>query len=1004
MEKKKKIPIKTLLFLLFLVGVVGWALTAWNASPTRPLDILIVNKTVIHEDGDYRYRKHKGLTWVLNHFRYVHRDGEQEMYTEEDYLGPKASEDGTTYPSIHIQGKMPDVLFLSDAYGVYEQDGVNNNLLYGGISQQELNLILNAQVKGVTVMGEFNITSAPTTEEVRNSLGDVFGIEFTQWFGRYFHDLSTDEVPEWVHVTYEKSYGVPWDYRGAGIVLASTREDLVILAQGVDFDEEGAVKFSITDAYKQTLNLPQVNYYSWFEVVYAKYGTDVLANFSLELNETGRERIRALGIPESFAAIFRQWEERKRSVYFAGDFTDYTGLERPYRLPYASKLFGTFSLEKDGDTSHFFWRIYAPLMERLLENIRALPPLEEKAELPIVTADHSGFAMSPTRRGMLHAVNLEGVLPGADDNYLQDSAVYRQWFADIQNMGMNAVRIHTLMPPAFYSALEEYNLLFPERPLYFIQEVPYAGELASLDESVGYIPNMQRIVDAVHGNHGGTSEAGVEYVYISNVSEYLIAYIVNPQLTEERIREARTAGKVPMLPAGAAFRHTEKASLAEQWAAWMLNETNAYELAEYGVTHVLSLKVDPILLPRTPWTHLYVENQTTFDPANITVAMNSDFFLSLTLGRNDLIYRDSVRAALDFSEGAYDDRVSYSAFLEAFATAELLHPLAVDAFGLSTSMNAYENITAITGFSEEQQGIGIVEMMKSIEDNNFIGFMLSSWHDNWSLIGEEHARTTIPLSRNAKWHNVLDPEQNFGVLAMDAPEGSERMFTLNDQGSLMSSIEVSANETYLYLTLHLSEEIDYSKADMVIGIDTYERNGGEYRYADTFYATSFSGMEYIIYFRSQYDVELHVIPRYNISKGRYASSESYLGEYEYVGILTYGNFEDSNTQIYKAGSSYYMRLPWASLGFADPSRRMVIHDPNHRGSDADIRTTMTDGIMFSMMVGNLETYDTLYRFPQSKSSTGFRRYYWLEWEDPNYEFRFKKSYYTIRDYLRTKTW
>ena len=142
---------------------------------------------------------------------------------------------------------------------------------------------------------------------------------------------------------------------------------------------------------------------------------------------------------------------------------------------------------------------------------------------------------------------------------------------------------------------------------------------------------------------------------------------------------------------------------------------------------------------------------------------------------------------------------------------------------------------------------------------------------------------------------------------------------------------------------------------------------------------------------------------YDIQKNKYFSVASYKGNYDFVGKLKYGNFDASNNNFYQTGTSIYVRIPWASLNFADPSRKMVISDNRALAQiqqDASgLQTQFTNGILFTVIVSDKQTKDTLYLFPATKMSTGYKVYSWEPWEKPSYRMRLKTSYNIIGRYF-----
>ena len=158
-------------------------------------------------------------------------------------------------------------------------------------------------------------------------------------------------------------------------------------------------------------------------------------------------------------------------------------------------------------------------------------------------------------------------------------------------------------------------------------------------------------------------------------------------------------------------------------------------------------------------------------------------------------------------------------------------------------------------------------------------------------------------------------------------------------------------------------------------------------------------MEYIIKFESKNFAALYVSDSYNRNEQKYTSTESYDAEYDLVSVLNYGNFTTSNTHFYQAGVTIRLRIPWAMLNFTDPARGLVINGYN----DGTISTTSTDGIIFSLLVGDKKTMDTAYIFPIDKQAAGYKSLKLSEWsaQDIEYIIRDKESCSIIKRYFST---
>ena len=66
-------------------------------------------------------------------------------------------------------------------------------------------------------------------------------------------------------------------------------------------------------------------------------------------------------------------------------------------------------------------------------------------------------------------VNLGSTVPGRFPGELaQTRADYRRWLPEMASLGTRALRVYTILPPAFYEELRRYNLAHPAAPVYVI--------------------------------------------------------------------------------------------------------------------------------------------------------------------------------------------------------------------------------------------------------------------------------------------------------------------------------------------------------------------------------------------------------------------------------------------------------------------------------------------------------------------------------------------------------
>ncbi|MHC8523208.1 hypothetical protein ACPJHQ_21185 [Rossellomorea sp. H39__3] len=174
-------------FLIFIIGIV-LLLTSpfwvWQLKGKKDLDLMIVDKTV----PDESYREHKGLMWLLNQQKYRKSDG--GIYQEkQDYVGydPK-EEKGSSVPE---SAEGYDAVYITDTYGVYEEDldrenvsGSRSSKVYGGLEEEEIDSLKSMALnEGKTIIAEFNSMADPTDEKARRKFYSLFNLEWSGWIG-----------------------------------------------------------------------------------------------------------------------------------------------------------------------------------------------------------------------------------------------------------------------------------------------------------------------------------------------------------------------------------------------------------------------------------------------------------------------------------------------------------------------------------------------------------------------------------------------------------------------------------------------------------------------------------------------------------------------------------------------------------------------------------------------------------------------------------------------------
>ena len=354
-----------LLGVLLVALATPWAL--WQLQSARPLDLLIVDKTV--SAGDLR--EHAGLTWILRHEKVTMRATGALPKAEVDYAGSHYNDVGTRQP-VPIPSQPTDFVYITDAYGIYGPPigrAGRPNLLDGGISAPEVETIVKNLKPGATFVAEFNALASPTKREGRKALERALGIRWTGWIGRHFDQLDrSGDLPAWMPKTWKRQTGYPWRFRGPGYIFVNEIGKLIVLVEGRD-TPQGAITLELSkEAQERYGTRKRIVYDYWFDIVTPTAKSTVLGSYKIDLTASGLEKMKGvpLGADGRVPAIIRTEMSDYRAYYFAGDFADLKLVPPVERYRWYERFKARFSEEIRDDQTAFFWRIYVPMMVRII--------------------------------------------------------------------------------------------------------------------------------------------------------------------------------------------------------------------------------------------------------------------------------------------------------------------------------------------------------------------------------------------------------------------------------------------------------------------------------------------------------------------------------------------------------------------------------------------------------------------------------------------------------------
>ncbi|ANU26961.1 hypothetical protein [Planococcus versutus] len=1057
---------KTLLYLSGIILLLALPILFWFLKGEKIVNITIIDKTVPTEN----YREHKGLTWLLNHQRYVSKAG--EMYkTDTDYYGffPNEKEKDYSIRELPEDFSGTDLIYLADTYGVFEEDlswntkeknSGGSSMISGGLQMIEWQKIKQqVQSQGTDLVMEFNTFASPTPKDVSEDMNEFLGLEWSGWSGRHFPELQTtdSEVPQWIITNYEKS-DRKWDFEGAGFVLVHDEtSEIIVLSEkaaevGTDglhleFTEKGTEQFDLK-------NSPAFGY--WFDINIASPDTEVLADYKWDVKKSGSDKLEAAGIPLNFPAVFHQSKYGADIYYFAGDFVDMDDVPRFTRYAGFSKIRSFLSSELVDAEKSFYWKTYIPMMEAILattEKKRTLAETTKKAEVVEEGISYpsriNGDAFEVYEDGKWQSFTIKGVNMGMakPGTFPGEAAIsrdeYDRWFKEIGEMNVNALRVYTLHPPAFYEAFADYNAS-ADKPLYlyhgvWIDEEPLVESLDAFDPEITerFQKEVKKVVDVVHGDAVVKKEPGHAYgKYKADISPYVIGWIIGiewfPIMVDQMNIDYPDLGDYQ-----GQYVYSENANPMENWVAQQMDHLASYELDTYQSMRPLSftnwVTTDNIDQQAEPSDQ---EDLATVDPNHIKTKGITDTVGMFASYHVYPYYPDFLNLEERYVEyvdhrGEFNN---YAGYLKDLKNSHDM-PIVIAEFGIPASRGmTHENPFGWNqGFiSEQQQGEIVSHMYEDILEEGMLGGMVFTWQDEWFKRTWNTMDYDNPNERPF-WSNAQTNEQQFGLLSFDRhkvkvdgiDDWEEEQTLYEKEDGALRTLTMDSDERYVYIKAQFEPtyknwwtEQDFNLyfslrnndgiavnalknteflADYQLKIENLEqaqlRVAGDY---DTFYYDYHKRLEMI---PAEKNIESTFHPiRLALNKEfvRPDTGEKLpFSSYE-TGIFQFG-IANPEHQDYNSLNDYYydpqtgimeIRIPWMLLNAKDPTKREFMGNLQKDGLES---TITIEGLDFAASLTSkngkiVEAFDT----------SQVAHYSWDTWGLPKSEERLKQSYYILQ--------
>ena len=486
----------------------------------------------------------------------------------------------------------------------------------------------------------------------------------------------------------------------------------------------------------------------------------------------------------------------------------------------------------------------------------------------------------------IRGVNMGVGIPGEwATDYAIDEETYLRWFAYIQELGANTVRVYTILQDDFYNAFYEYNTAREaagEEPLWLIHGV-WVNDYVQNSHRDAYdddflqtfLDDSQTLVDILHGQKNLSLGRGLgSGSYRRDVSPWVIGYILGVEW--EDVTVAYTDHKYPERSSyqGTYMVTTADASPFEAMLAQVGDHIIEYETSRYRQQRLVAFSnwptTDPFLYPQEVTNFFLKCAQVDVEHIQTTEAFLSGYFASyhvypyypdyLYYVMNPVEFTDNKpvwygddaleqekrgvpiedvltgNASVDYydRDGGVNTYYAYLKMLNDYHTI----PVVISEYGVSTGRGMAQRDIS-TGrnqghMTEQEQGQALIDCYEDIMAAGSAGSCVFTWQDEW-FKRTWNTMANVDLDNTPYWSDYQTNEQYFGLLTFDPGEEEsvcyvdgdpsewtrEDVVLETDQGTL----SMKYDEKFLYF---YAQGFDPEAGPLYIPIDTTPKTGSTY--------------------------------------------------------------------------------------------------------------------------------------------------------------------------------
>jgi len=681
-------------------------------------------------------------------------------------------------------------------------------------------------------------------------------------------------------------------------------------------------------------------------------------------------------------------------------------------------------------------------------------------------------------KGINIGLGIPGYFPG---EYPIKKGTYLKWFEQIADLGINALRIYTVHPPSFYEALYQFNQ--SGKKLYLFQgiwvELPESNNFYEPTFSKYVQENIKNAIDVIYGNTSLPEKPGYAHgAYEYDISSYTVGFIFGREWESCAVKRFNELRNGEIKDFKGEFLSIHGGTPFEVWIAKIGDFLQSYENEKYKTSRSLSVvnwpTLDPLNHPsesryeeellfqgipvKTDICHEN-EDEESFDAAKIRTEKGGGFFATYHV----------YPYFPDFMNNDYlEEKQPYLAYLKALKIHHQKQPILIAEFGVPSSRDIahwHRDGWHHGGHNETRQGKIDGLLMEAIYAAGMAGGILFSWFNEWYKSDWLFSPYEVPYERRPLWFNIQNTEQNCGLLATypgypnrkvslagkkedwrDAiilyeKKSNSMIFRFNDgfdEARAFKKLLVQNDEGFLYILLETNNNLDFEKANFIIGLDTCCSEFGEFLLPLNTKVISPIGLKYLVHLCGKEKSRILVCQLYDKYLNR--EKEEIKPNLSRQGAWTIMLNETNRRRVNKDGKRFYpshvfstsnlrfgtldrksshycsladfyfkdniieMRLPWGLINFTDPSSKLVLW--KHK----DNITKKTDGIKiiavsYKPAKGHTFAKTTDFKnnitdcLPEKLLLEEVNKYSWPEWDTPVFHTYQKESYYTYKEIL-----